>query len=1528
MAGRKFFPRLFHRATPPAVVLVCAAVCLTAVSALGLRQITAQQALRAVFGTASAAKESIAAATAPASLAQELTPATPSGLAIGEYTGSLDIKTGEVKITPVSGAGGRGRFSTAGRTDANTTLPPGSFSFRLTDTNGLDENGNAIPDSIFIPSTGTVSGEIQITNNTASTFYNTRLVFTTFRVSNAGGTAASNSPSTGGVAYYNDGQVAYNNQLNVSRNYGDISAGGVSNALWTFAVPTSGPTFYFAFVVLADIGVAAESVEPAAVQVNGSTGSSINLNGRGFLTNPTVQLLNSGGTSVASLQVNSVSTTQISAAIPAGVAPGIYGVRMTNAGGTPGGIGSSAVLGRLTVTGVPSTTLSGLVNSLSGTGPFLVNSNIVIGADVAILPGTVFYFASGTTLQLASSGNLNANGGIPGISGTAPGQIVFTAQRTPGQGIPAQGAWGGIDATSSASGQIVMRNCVVEYGGLAGSAQIRLTGSGRRLRFTDSISRRSAGTGIDASGINDSLEGFARSRVDNNGSGASDVAILLSGNSALGLYDLDGTTSGTSVADANYYYSSANTFSSNTNNFVQVGTDSSAASNDFTKSGVLVGQGETPIHLRGSSNNPAIVGSSSLVELSINPMATIKLAPGMDFQAGDSAQGLRGGISANGLAGVTQVRNAAFGSSKYITFDRIGGGNWGAIYFSRNAPASSILNYVSVQNGGSSSLGSAAVLAEGVAVTVTNSEILGSSSGSVLAYAGGNIITSSAAFGSTNTTLIDTIAGGILGDGNPATKAQLGQATSIATDPLGRGLFIADTSSSTAYLRFVNTTNAPVVIANQRIFPGTIGTIAGRENGDLSENVPGTTVDLGAVNGLGVSPDGSLLYFADTTDTLIRVLNLSSNTLTVAGGTVAAGNVRTLADASASVSQYVADVAVAPNGDVLFVDSSATVNKVFKITVAGRSSASQAATVIVGRDKVGTESLNDDNPAFVAGSATNLLLYQPSAVETDAAGNVYVSDTRHGRVIKIDTSGNATLTAQFRSGASGPYPSSLAFFGTNLYTANGNQNVLVRVTGGAAIVAGTGTLSVSGAGVISGTGTSCDYTSSPTCGDGSGALSAGFNFPGTSAPTGISADSRGIYILDQTVVTKGRIRFVNLSGSPVTLAGVTIASNSINTIAGTGLPSPYDGGLASSASLSTPTGVGVDDNNNVWFTDTGTNHLRFFNRGTSPVTLFAGTAAERLVPPGQIMTIDTETSATGDDVPVNQAVFSRPQGLAITAQGIFIADSARGQLVPLTTGKRTGWLRFINTTASPVTFYANTAVSKTVPPGNILTIAGGSTSLDDLNAVGTNVNNAALIDPTDVVVNDNFIYLTDAGNGTVRKINRASGNILSLTSTALPADQRLASAKYTGLSFDKAGKLYIVNTDSGQVLRESANGSGVFAAQNTSTLNKPKDVVVDAAGNAYVTNSGTSQVLKITPAGVATVVAGISTTPVSIGFYNYGGDQGDARNSRLNINPADFNLRSGTATPVLAPQTVGITISRSGEVIFTDSNNNRIRRVR
>ena len=62
----------------------------------------------------------------------------------------------------------------------------------------------------------------------------------------------------------------------------------------------------------------------------------------------------------------------------------------------------------------------------------------------------------------------------------------------------------------------------------------------------DGEAAKDAGAGLAASGLFDVLTGFARSRIENNGVAATDAAIILSANAALGLYDLDGTTGGTS----------------------------------------------------------------------------------------------------------------------------------------------------------------------------------------------------------------------------------------------------------------------------------------------------------------------------------------------------------------------------------------------------------------------------------------------------------------------------------------------------------------------------------------------------------------------------------------------------------------------------------------------------------------------------------------------------------------------------------------------------------------------------------------------------------------------------------------------------------------------------------------------------------------------------------------------------------------------------------------------------------------------
>ncbi|NOT59984.1 MAG: hypothetical protein HOP19_07130, partial [Acidobacteria bacterium] len=382
------------------------------------------------------------------------------GAVIAGFEGAFDPQSKQLTIQggreiTQRVAGGRTLNS---RVDPNQEVPRNTaYTFTVANSTYLSTGDNA----------GNISGEIRLNNQSGATLYNTRVVFTQFRLCPASGAcngATAINPAS--YNYYNDGLIPYQGKLHVSRGYGDIPASGNSSAVWSFNVTTQPARFFFAFVVLSDWGVAAESVYPAAVQVNASSGGGVVIRGRGFTGTPTVSLLNAAGQSVGNLSNVAVTNdTQITATVPAGTAPGNYGVRVTLAGGTAGGQGSSVISGRLTVTGVPSANLSGSVSSLSGTGPFIVTSDLTLTSNVVVAPGTVFYVNNGARVLVASGAGVTANGGVPGVPNSdgvaTPAQIVFTAQRSPGAAVPGIGAWGGVDAT--AAGLLCkLRNVVVE----------------------------------------------------------------------------------------------------------------------------------------------------------------------------------------------------------------------------------------------------------------------------------------------------------------------------------------------------------------------------------------------------------------------------------------------------------------------------------------------------------------------------------------------------------------------------------------------------------------------------------------------------------------------------------------------------------------------------------------------------------------------------------------------------------------------------------------------------------------------------------------------------------------------------------------------------------------------------------------------------------------------------------------------------------------------------------------------------------
>lgn len=751
-------------------------------------------------------------------------------------------------------------------------------------------------------------------------------------------------------------------------------------------------------------------------------------------------------------------------------------------------------------------------------------------------------------------------------------------------------------------------------------------------------------------------------------------------------------------------------------------------------------------------------------------------------------------------------------------------------------------------------------------------------------------LTVSAGSGSTN---ISTVAGGT-GEEAPARQSPYNTPFAVARDPQNRGVYIMDQAGGSYVLRFVNTTNSAVTIGGREIAAGTNRLLAGLGNDDLSDNLPGTEVSMFDNNALTVHPNGNLVYFTALQPARVRVLNVSGTSQTVAGKTIAPGVVATVAEIANS--DGLNGIAVNANGDAFVAAAGTGLNRVYRISAAGQvSNFAGNGAVTAGKD------------AFTPGPANNIALLNPRAVELDPNGNLFIADSGHARVIRVDGSGNATLVTQFfqpEQGIGQSYPNGLAFLNGNLYAALGNAQTIVRLTNGQAIVAGRD-------------GVSCDYASSQNnCGDGgpaTGVNNVGFFMLGSSGTPPLShieADANGIFIPDQGSIQRGRIRYVNLSGTPVTILGTTINPNQINTVIGNGGAPPYDGGPAQAGALAVANGVAVDANNNLWISDTSVNRLRFVNRGTTPITIFGNTPASQVVAGGSIVSINKDVGAgPTNDVSVNQAGFESPQGLFVTAQGVFVADSKNGGIAGTgQAARKAGVIRFINTTSTGVTLFPNAGGSGApivIQPGFIRTIAGGS---EDGGSIGNGnfATNAKFLAPADVVVAGNGdIYIADVGNKAVRKIAGLTGIVSSLS---LPA------AEYTGLGLDSNGRLYVVNNDNGQILRENAANSGAFST--LATVAKPLDVAVDAGGNAYVT-SAEHKVFRITSGGQVSTLAGTT--------QGFSGDGGSAASAKLNITPTPISI--GTISNIFVDVTNGIAVNTAGEVFFNDVGNNRVRRI-
>lgn len=249
------------------------------------------------------------------------------------------------------------------------------------------------------------------------------------------------------------------------------------------------------------------------------------------------------------------------------------------------------------------------------------------------------------------------------------------------------------------------------------------------------------------------------------------------------------------------------------------------------------------------------------------------------------------------------------------------------------------------------------------------------------------------------------------------------------------------------------------------------------------------------------------------------------------------------------------------------------------------------------------------------GKALSAEFANPSGVAVDGSGNVYVADTGNHLVRKVTKDGIISTVAGAGNELTSPLGLALDSAG-NLYIANtGNNSIDKLPAGGTALVrvAGSGTQGSSG--------------------DGGLATRAQLNHPSAVA---VDANNR-IYVADRGNQV---IRMIDARGFITTVAGT------LNVFGYSG-----DGGPATQAKLSYPSGVGVDAGGNLFITDNFNQRVRMVDVSGN-ISTIAGNGGR---------------GYTGDGAAATSAQLNYPSGLSLDTSGnIYFADSTNSVVRQLT----------------------------------------------------------------------------------------------------------------------------------------------------------------------------------------------------------------------------------------------------------------------
>ncbi len=591
------------------------------------------------------------------------------------------------------------------------------------------------------------------------------------------------------------------------------------------------------------------------------------------------------------------------------------------------------------------------------------------------------------------------------------------------------------------------------------------------------------------------------------------------------------------------------------------------------------------------------------------------------------------------------------------------------------------------------------------------------------------------------------------------------------------------------------------------------------------------------------------LYIADTENDRVRRVDAKTRIITTyaGGGKLPEGQIGDVGQATAAILGLPWGLAIS-RGSLYITEQSYNSNRVRRVDMA-----SGIITTFAGPAEPTLGGFGGDN-----GPAKDAKFSTPSGIVADAAGNLFIADADNHRVRRIDTNGMITTYAgggaEGNLGEGGPataaylsYPAVLAFdpagnllIGTTpgLRRVDRATGIITTVVDGLGILYGMavdarGTIYVSddGYGLVfkipSDFHGEFDFRAYAFAGLGK------FVGDGRLATAGILHDPQGV-ALDAS----GNLYIADRNGNVI--RRVSAADKTITTVAGTvgGYYSDnQDGTDALKASIGFPNDVAIDPSGALYISDLLNDRVRRVD-AAGKITNYAGGGSPQ--------------DGVGDGGAATAALFY-PFGISFDRVGnLYIADANAYASVPHHRIRKVD---------------AVTKIISTVAGGEKSGFAG-----DDGPAT-----QALLFNPVHAVVdNDGNLYIADAGNGAVRKVDHATNKISTIAG---------APDRNEGTPLGDGGPA-------------SASRIGpLHMAFNRTT------------GDLYIADSSSHRIRKINSAGIVSTVAG------STQYYyegGAGGDNGPATEAKLNLYYGDSS---------------GIAIDPAGSVYFSDSTNNRVRAV-